>query len=153
MPRVEKNANYVMSILRIAAEWEFGHLALLFSFVKYRQGQKTLLSRFSQFYVAALLMKNIHICINSSKKLQALGNHDGVFSLIRVYYRNDEPYFAENEVYQNSARFLAVVGFQLNIVFSLVDLLLNLKTDKALKSGLPQILLKQKGTRICVRDG
>lgn len=139
MPRVEKNANYVMSILRIAAEWEVGHLALLFSFVKYRQGQKTLLSRFLQFHVAASLIKNIYICINSSKKLQALVNHDGVFSLIRVYYTNDEPYFAENEVNLNSIKILAVVGFQLNIVFSLVDLLLNLKTDKALESGLPQI--------------
>lgn len=129
----------MMSILRIAAEWEVGHLALLFSFVKYRQGQKTLLGRFLQFHVAASLIKNIYICINSSKKLQALVNHDGVFSLIRVYYTNDEPYFAENEVNLNSIKILAVVGFQLNIVFSLVDLLLNLKTNKALESGLPQI--------------
>lgn len=77
-----------------------------------------------------------------SKKFKALVNHDGVFSTTQVYYTTDELYFAENEVNQNNVLFLAVVGFKINIVLSLVDLLFNLKTDKGLKNGLPQILFK-----------
>ncbi|KAI9016466.1 hypothetical protein CLU79DRAFT_837758 [Phycomyces nitens] len=40
MPRVEKDINNTMSTLRIIVEWEFGHVANLFAFVRYRPGKK-----------------------------------------------------------------------------------------------------------------
>ncbi|KAI9012561.1 hypothetical protein CLU79DRAFT_709125 [Phycomyces nitens] len=56
-----------MSTLRIVVEWEFGHVANLFAFVRYRPGQKALLSKCAHFYLVATLMKNIHICVNGGQ--------------------------------------------------------------------------------------
>ncbi|KAG2198818.1 hypothetical protein INT47_000734 [Mucor saturninus] len=64
MHRLDKEANYVMSKLRIIVEWEFGYVANLFAFLKYKPGQKMLLSRCALFYKITTLMKNIHICVN-----------------------------------------------------------------------------------------
>lgn len=60
----ERRMNLIMSRVRECVEWEFGHVASLFAFLKFRQGQKLLLSRVGLFYVVATFLKNVHICIN-----------------------------------------------------------------------------------------
>lgn len=60
--------NKMMSSVRICVEWEFGHVANLFAFLKFKPGQKLLLSRVGQFYAVATLMKNIHVCIRRGNK-------------------------------------------------------------------------------------
>lgn len=62
--RDERRLNYLMSTVRECVEWEFGHVATLFAFLKFRPGQKLLLSRVGMLYVVATLFKNIHACIN-----------------------------------------------------------------------------------------
>lgn len=42
---VDDMVNMAMSGVRIAVEWEFGHVANLFAFLKFKPGQKLLLSR------------------------------------------------------------------------------------------------------------
>lgn len=73
MHELDKEANYVMSKLRIIVEWEFGHVANLFAFLKYKPGQKMLLSRCALFYKIATLMKNIHICVNGGQSSSYFG--------------------------------------------------------------------------------
>ncbi|KAG2193789.1 hypothetical protein INT47_009931 [Mucor saturninus] len=62
MHRLDKEANYVMSKLRIIVEWEFGHVANLFAFLKC-----------ALFYKIATLMKNIHICVNGGQSSSYFG--------------------------------------------------------------------------------
>lgn len=72
MTEEEKKVNDAMASVRIAVEWEFGHVAKLFSFVRYKPEQKVHLSRCGLFYVVATLMKNVHICVNG-------GNNTSVY--------------------------------------------------------------------------
>lgn len=73
MDRLDKQMNYTMSTLRIAVEWEFGHVANLFAFLKYKPGQKLWLNRCALFYPVATLMKNIHICLNGGQTSKHFG--------------------------------------------------------------------------------
>lgn len=68
MTREEKTINKAMASKRIVVEWEFGHAAKLFSFVRHRAEQKTLLSRCGLFYVVVTLMKNVHTCVNGGNQ-------------------------------------------------------------------------------------
>lgn len=67
LSEVDNIINYEMSTLQSVVEWEFENVASLFPFVKYRPGQKVLLSRCAYFYTVATLMKNIHICLNGGQ--------------------------------------------------------------------------------------
>lgn len=64
----QAHLNYFMSQVRICVEWEFGHVATLFSFVRFKPGQKLYLSRVAQFYVVATLMKNINLCVRRNNQ-------------------------------------------------------------------------------------
>jgi hypothetical protein len=60
----QKLVDDLMAKSRIVVEWEFGRVAGLFAYLKYKPGQKLQLSRVGMFYVVATLMKNIHTCVN-----------------------------------------------------------------------------------------
>ena len=64
----QRTTNEMMSSVRECVEWEFGHVATLFAFVRYRPGQKVFLSRVGMFYVVSTLLKNIHTCINNGNQ-------------------------------------------------------------------------------------
>lgn len=68
MTREEKKVNEALAAKRIVVEWEFGHVAKLFSFVRHKPEQKTLLNRCGLFYLVATLMKNVHICVNGGNQ-------------------------------------------------------------------------------------
>lgn len=68
MTAAENDVNDSMKAVRIAVEWEFGHVAKLFSFVRYKPEQKILHSRCGLFYEVATLMKNVHICVNGGNQ-------------------------------------------------------------------------------------
>jgi hypothetical protein len=80
----EKEQNVIMSALKEVVEWEFDHVATLFAFIKFRHGQKILLSRVGQFYIVATLMKNVHVCTRGGNQttsyfgLQALTSEEYV---------------------------------------------------------------------------
>ncbi|KAG2199303.1 hypothetical protein INT47_012937 [Mucor saturninus] len=73
MHRLDNEVNYVMSKLGIIVEWGFGHVANFFAFLKYKPGQKMLLSRCALFYKIGTLMKNIHICVNGKQSSSYFG--------------------------------------------------------------------------------
>lgn len=64
----QRTTNQLMSSVRECVEWEFGHVATLFAFVRFRPGQKVYLSRVGMFYVVATLIKNIHTCVNNGNQ-------------------------------------------------------------------------------------
>jgi hypothetical protein len=55
--------NFLMSKIRVAIEWTFGSIVMLYKFVDFAKGQKLMESPLSKHYVVAVLLANCHTCV------------------------------------------------------------------------------------------
>jgi len=55
--------NSLMSKIRVAVEWTFGNIVMLYKFVDFAKGQKLMESPLAKHYVVAVLLANCHTCI------------------------------------------------------------------------------------------
>jgi len=55
--------NWVMSKIRVAIEWTFGSILMLFKFVDFAKGQKLFESPLEKQYVVTVLLANCHNCL------------------------------------------------------------------------------------------
>lgn len=58
-----------MASVRIAVEWDFGRIAMLFGFLRYAPNQRSMQSNVGHQFVVATLMKNIHVCVNRGNQI------------------------------------------------------------------------------------
>jgi hypothetical protein len=55
--------NFLMSKIRVAIEWTFGNIVMLYKFVDFAKGQKLMESPLAKHYIVAVLLANCHTCI------------------------------------------------------------------------------------------
>jgi len=55
--------NYIMSKSRVAIEWTFGQIVMLYKFVDFCKGQKMFESPIAKHYIVAVLLANSHTCL------------------------------------------------------------------------------------------
>ena len=55
--------NLLMSGIRVAIEWTFGTIVMLFKFVDFAKGQKIFGSPCAKHYIVAVLLANCHCCL------------------------------------------------------------------------------------------
>jgi hypothetical protein len=65
--------NWLMSKIRVAIEWTFGEIVMLYKFVDFKKGQKLGESPVEKHYVVAVLLANCHVC------LYGAGTHNEYF--------------------------------------------------------------------------
>ena len=54
----------LMSKIRVAVEWTFGTIVMLFKFVDFAKGQKLFESPLAKHYIAAVFLANCHCCLH-----------------------------------------------------------------------------------------
>lgn len=62
----ETECNKIMSKLRISVEWGFGKISQLFAFTEFAENQKIRLQPVGVYYLVAILLTNVHTCLNGS---------------------------------------------------------------------------------------
>ena len=59
--------NFLMSKIRVAIEWSFGQIIMLYKFIDFAKGQKLLESPVAKHYIVAVLLANCHTCAYGDK--------------------------------------------------------------------------------------
>jgi nuclease HARBI1 len=66
LSEVQKEFNMKMSRVRVSVEWCFGKVVSLFPFVDFKKSQKLYLQPVGKYYFVAVLLTNMHTCVESS---------------------------------------------------------------------------------------
>lgn len=64
------NENSIMSKIRVAIEWTFGTIVMLYKFVDFCKGQKIFESPVAKHYTVAVLLANCHNCQYADEHLE-----------------------------------------------------------------------------------